>query len=133
MSLHYERECRAPAATVWRLYSNPRLWPAWAPHVRRGLGLGDPEVDAGRHGAVLLLGVIPVPVRVVAKQPDRSWSWELFGITMRHGVEETSNGSVISLSLHAPRPLELAFAATYGQLIPLLLGRLAAVAERASS
>src|SRR5438309_1480419 len=70
---------KAPPALAWALYARPRAWPAWAPQLRGAWGLAgdDGEVEEGRIGAARLLGVVPVPARISAKDPGRSWTWQV--------------------------------------------------------
>lgn len=119
----------ASAAAVWTRYAEPRHWSEWAPHVRGAWGLAgaDGRVRAGARGAVRLLGVLPVPARITAVDPGRSWSWRVGPVAMRHAVEpRPAGGCTIVLELSAPGALEAALAAGYGPLVVVLLGRLAA-------
>ena len=128
--LRYESPCAAAPAAVWPLLARPARWPEWAPHVRGAVGLGDPEVRAGALGAVLLLGVAPVPVRVTAVEPGRSWTWRAGLVTVRHRVDPLEDGhSVVGIDLSAPGPLELGLRVTYG---PVCRWATAALARRAA-
>jgi hypothetical protein len=125
----------APPEHVWPLLARPDAWPAWAPHVRGAWGLGSPEVTDGAVGAARLLGVVPVPARIVDKRPGRAWTWRLgLGtVEMVHRVEPgPDGGSVVAVDLIAPAPLEAALAAACGPVVALTLRRLAREAERAS-
>jgi hypothetical protein len=124
--LRYAVPCDAPDE-AWSLLVQPARWPEWAPHVRGALGLGAPEVQPGRRGAVRLLGVVPVPATIVSKDTNnRAWRWRVGGVvTMDHVV--TPDAIIITLS--APPPLERALGATYGPLIRLLLRRLSRTAS----
>lgn len=129
--LTYEADCAAPAHVAWPYLSRPALWPAWAPHLRGAWGLGDPEVEVGARGAVRLLGVVPVPARIVAKEPGRSWTWRVGPATLVHRVAPVDGGgSTVAIDLVAPAPLEAALAVTYGPVIRVLLKNLARVAAR---
>lgn len=111
-------------AETWALIARPARWHEWAPHLRGAWGLDDPvtgEVEPGRRGAVKLLGAVPVPVAITAKDPGRSWTWRVGGVVeMGHRVEP---GCAV-IELRAPTPIEAALGATYGPLIRVLLGRL---------
>ena len=122
-----------PAEAAWALLSRPREWPSWAPHVRGAWGLGDGEVTAGRAGAARLLGVVPVPVRITAKTPGRSWTWRVGAVVeMDHRVQTRDGGGcTVAIDLRAPAPLEAALAAAYGPVIALTLRRLARAIEPA--
>jgi len=120
---------------AWTLLSRPREWSTWAPHVRGAWGLGE-EVAAGSVGAVRLLGVVPVPVRITAVNPSpptRAWSWRVgVAVEMEHRVEPRAGGGcTVALDLRAPAPAEAALAAAYGPVISLTLRRLARVIEPA--
>ena len=132
----------APAEIAWRLLARPEEWPAWAPHVRGAWGLGSPEVRLGAVGAARLLGVLPVPARIVAKRPGRSWTWRVGVVEMVHRVEPRalsrpgaspplrSGGCEVAVDLIAPAPLECAAAAAYGPVMSAALRRLARLAEK---
>ncbi|EFQ82577.1 hypothetical protein HMPREF0063_11786 [Aeromicrobium marinum DSM 15272] len=116
----------APAETLWALVARPDRWSTWAPHVRGAWGLGSPEVEAGRRGAVRLLGVLPVPARIDAVEPGRSWAWIVGPVHLVHAVEPAPGGCVVSMTLDAPAPVE----AAYGPVVALFTRRLAEVAAR---
>ena len=127
----YEAPCAAPARVAWPYLARPALWSQWAPHLRGAWGLGDPEVEEGARGAARVLGVVPVPARIVAKEPERSWTWRVGPTTLVHRVEPADDGgSTVAVDLQAPAPLEAALAATYGPVIAVLLRNLARVAAR---
>jgi Polyketide cyclase / dehydrase and lipid transport len=119
--------------TAWRLIARPELWPRWSPHVRGAWHLGEPEVRDGAVGAARLLGVVPVPARIVGKKAGRSWTWRLgLGLVeMVHRVEaRPEGGSTVAVDIIAPKPLERALALAYGPVIERSLERLARTAER---
>lgn len=118
-------ESSAPAAVAWSLVARPDRWSRWAPHVRGSWGLGSPEVEQGRLGAVRLLGVIPVPARVLEVDPGRRWGWRVGPARLDHLVEPTATGCRVTMILSAPRPVE----ATYGRVVDLFVRRLARAAE----
>lgn len=127
---------RSPARpdAVWALLAQPARWSEWAPHIRGAWGLGAPEVRKGARGAVRLLGLFPVPAAIVAKQAGKEWTWVVpAGVRMIHRVEPYDSGSLITIELEAPGPLEPALAATYGPLVRLLLRRLASVSAAATA
>ncbi|MGX6449453.1 SRPBCC family protein [Patulibacter sp. S7RM1-6] len=128
--LRYEATSVAPPAAVWPLLARPARWADWAPYVRGGWGLGEPEVRAGALGAVLFLGVAPVPARITAVDPGRSWAWRTGLVTVRHRVDLLpGEGSVVGMDVSAPGPLELALRPTYG---PWCRYAVAALARRAA-
>jgi hypothetical protein len=117
----------APDHVVWSLLARPDAWSEWAPHLRGAWNLGSPEVREGAFGFARLLGVIPVPAKITAKE-RRSWTWRVGPMTLVHRVEPRVRGCVVAIDLHAPGPLEPVLAATYGPVIQLMVNRLASVA-----
>ena len=130
----YRARSPAPPDAVWALLAQPARWSEWAPHIRGAWGLGAPEVRYGARGAARLLGLIPVPAVIVAKQAGKEWTWVVpAGVRMIHRVEACGSGSLITIELEAPGPLEPALAATYGPLVQLLLRRLASLSAAATA
>jgi hypothetical protein len=125
----YAVDCRADADTVWALISRPDQWARWAPHVRGARGLGEPEVRTGARGSALLLGALPVPARVTAKQPRRAWTWRVGPLQLRHRVRPHPGGCRVAIDVEAPFGLETLLRVTYGPLIALLVHNLARVAD----
>ncbi|MGK2937371.1 MAG: SRPBCC family protein [Solirubrobacteraceae bacterium] len=77
--LTYEAASPAPAEQAWPLLARPNRWHEWAPHVRGASGVGDDEVQPGRRGAAMLMGVRPgrgrrprTGSRCRSRQPGRS-------------------------------------------------------------
>jgi uncharacterized protein YndB with AHSA1/START domain len=120
----YECRSEAPPERVWELLARPDRWSEWAPHVRGARGLGSPEVEAGSRGTVSLLGFVPVPARVTAKEPGRSWTWRVGPVELEHRVAPRGTGSTVTIELRAPLPVRVA----YGPLVALLVRNLARVA-----
>ncbi|WP_445147763.1 SRPBCC family protein [Baekduia sp. Peel2402] len=124
--LRYDNALTAGSeAIAWDLLARPERWHEWAPHLRGAWGLSEDatgEVRPGARGAVRLLGAVPVPVVITAKDATRrSWSWRVAGVVdMDHRVEP---GRVV-IEIRAPRALEAALGVTYGPLVELLLKRL---------
>ena len=69
----FTAESAASPQAVWALLARPDEWAEWAPHLRGAWGLGSTEVRAGACGFARLLGVIPVPAKITAKD-ERSWT-----------------------------------------------------------
>ena len=133
----------APPETAWKLLARPAHWSEWTPHVRGAWGLGAPEVREGALGAARLFGALPVPARIVAKRPGRSWTWRVGPVEMVHRVDprpERSGGEAsgrdggceVAIDVIAPAPLERVFAAAYGPVITVTLRRLADAAQSSS-
>jgi hypothetical protein len=127
--LSYETSSPASPPSVWRLIARPSEWHRWAPHVRGARGLGEPEVEAGRSGSVLLFPRAPVPARITAKEPGHSWTWRVGPLEMRHLVIARGESSEIRIEIESSRPVETLVRGTYGPLIGLLLRNLARVSS----
>jgi len=84
-------ESTGSPSEAWEKLSRPGRWHEWAPHLRGAWGLSgdDGEVEAGRRGAVKLLGAVPVPVAITAKDAERrEWTWRVARVVdMDHRVE----------------------------------------------
>ena len=125
----YAAETTGPPERAWALMAEPRLWSRWAPHLRGAWGLGAPEVEQGARGAARLLGAVPVPARILAVDPGRSWTWRVGPMTLVHRVHPTrSGGAIVAVDLLAPPAVEALLAATYGPIVQVLVGNLARVA-----
>lgn len=129
--ISYSAVSPEPSQTIWPLLAEPARWRRWAPHLLRTAGLGEPEVQAGRRGVVILAPGVLVPVRIVGKVPGQEWSWTVGPVRLRHAVmAKAEHGSVVRVEVVAPRPLEVAIRATYGPLIRVFLANLVRVAGR---
>jgi hypothetical protein len=98
--------------------------------VRGAWGLGSPEVREGARGFARLLGVLPVPARITAKEPGRSWTWSVSGVSLVHRVEPRTGGCLVAIDIESPAAVEPLLRSTYGPVVGLLVRRLASVAER---
>jgi hypothetical protein len=129
----YAADCAAPPEAAWSLIARPDRWHEWSPHVRGAWGLGSPEVELHRTGAARLMGVVPVPARIIAKRPGRSWTWRVGPMVLVHAVTPADGGGCrVTTTLQAPGPLEPLLAATYGPVVQLLMRNLARVAASGS-
>lgn len=131
--LTYEARTTATPELAWPYLARPALWSSWAPHLRGAWGLGDPEVEPGSVGAVRLLGVVPIPAKIVAKDPGRSWTWRVGPATLVHRVHADGAreaGAVVAVDITAPAPVEAALRVTYGPLVQVLVRNLARTAAR---
>ena len=132
--LTYSAASDAPPPVAWSLIARPGRWHEWAPQLRGAWGLGSPEVRAGRRGAARLLGVVPVPARIVSVDRGRSWVWQVGLVRFDHRVEPgRDGGSEVAVDITAARPLEALLAVTYGPVVQLLVDNLARVAGRAGA
>lgn len=134
--LTYEARTIATPDEAWPLFAQPALWSSWAPHLRGAWGLGEPEVEPGNVGAVRLLGLLPIPAKILAKEPGRSWTWRVGPVTLVHRVhrdetaDPTAPTTVVAVDMTAPAPVEAALRVTYGPLVQLLVRNLARTAAR---
>lgn len=133
--LSYEANSRAPVAEAWSLIARPGRWHEWAPQVRGAWSLGSPEVRLGARGAARLFGTLPVPARVVAKRPGRSWTWRVGPVDIVHRTRPGpgGRGSIVAVDMIAPRTIERLLAVSYGPVVGLLVRNLARVAERSAA
>jgi hypothetical protein len=97
--------------------------------VRGARGLGSAEIEPGARGAVLVLGALPVPVRITDKRPGRSWSWQVGPVEIEHRVEPRAGGCSVVVELRAPAAVALPLRVTYGPLVAVLVRNLARVAS----
>ena len=127
--LIYSAQSSASPEAAWALIARPERWSEWAPHLRGAWGLGEPEVRVGATGAARLLGVVPVPARIVHKRTGRAWTWRVGPVLMAHRVEPRAGGSVVAVDMSAPRAVEAMLRVSYGPVGAALVRRLARVAE----
>ena len=127
--LSYSAQTAGTPERAWELMARPALWSRWAPHLRGAWGLGEPEVQPRSFGAARLLGVVPVPARIVAKDPGTSWTWRVGPATLVHRVERRADGgATVAVDMHAAKPVEAVLAVTYGPVVQALVTNLARVA-----
>jgi uncharacterized protein YndB with AHSA1/START domain len=88
----------APATEVWSLVARPDRWHEWSPYVSGAEGLGEPEVEAGAVGSVLLRGGLRVGAEILEVVPGRSWAWRVKGLVIRHTVEPIHGGTRLSMT-----------------------------------
>ena len=128
--LSYSAETTGTPERAWELMARPALWSRWAPHLRGAWGLGEPEVRTGATGAARLLGVVPVPARILSKDDGRRWVWRVGPAVLIHRVDPRSGGgATVGTDITAPAPVEAALAVTYGPIVHALMKNLARVAS----
>lgn len=98
-------ETEASLAEVWSLLAEPARWHEWSPYVRGAEGLGEPEVEAGAVGKVVLLGSVRLDAEILAVVPGRSWTWQVGGLRVRHEVDPTPSGGRFSMTPGGSGPL----------------------------
>ena len=131
--LRYAAHTTGSPRVAWRLMARPEHWPDWSPHVRGAWGLADTDgwVREGASGAARLLGVVPVPAKVVSVQEGRSWTWRVGPVDMEHRVEPDTDGPgcTVAVTMQAPAPIEAALRVSYGPAVGLLVRNLARIAR----
>jgi hypothetical protein len=128
--LSYEADTTGTPERAWALMARPALWSRWAPHLRGAWGLGEPEIRPGAVGAARLLGVVPVPAKILSRDDGRSWTWRVGPATLVHRVEPKPGGATVAVDITAAKPVEAALAVTYGPIVQALVKNLARVAAR---
>jgi hypothetical protein len=127
----YDVDVAASTSLTWPLVARPDRWHRWAPHLRGAWGLGSPEVREGARGAVRLLGVVPVPARILSVKRGRAWTWQVGPVRLAHAVvplDEDDAACRLTFRLEGPTPLVVA----YGPVVHALMLNLARVAEAAA-
>ena len=98
--------------------------------MRGGEGLGEPEVEAGATGTVVLLGGVRIAAEILEVVPGRSWTWQVGGLRIRHEVEPTPSGTRLSMTPEGDGPLWAPAALLYRLPTALIARNIARVAER---
>ena len=103
----------ADADEVWRRYTSPSEWPAWAPQIST-VDTADDPIRAGTTGVVRGPLLLRVPFRILEVDPiGRRWVWRVgvgpIGVRMEHGVDTLPNGCRAWLRVHAPTLLVLPY------------------------
>ncbi len=123
-------ECEASAAEVWSLIARPDRWNEWSPYVAGAERLGEPEVEEGAVGSVLLRGGVRFGAEILEVIPDRSWAWRVRGMVIRHEVEPTPGGTRLSMTPEGDGPLWAPLALAYRLPTALIARNVARVARR---
>jgi hypothetical protein len=98
--------------------------------VRGGEGLGEPEVEAGAVGKVILLGGVRTDAEILEVVPGRSWTWQVGGMRVRHEVEPTPTGTRLSMIPEGSGPFWGPAALLYRLPTTLIERNIARVATR---
>jgi hypothetical protein len=123
-------ECEASAAEVWSLLARPARWHEWSPYVLGADRLGDPEVEAGAKGSVILRGGLRIGAEILEVVPGRSWAWQVKGLVIRHEVEPVHGGTRLSMTPEGDGPLWAPLALAYRLPTALITRNVARVARR---
>jgi hypothetical protein len=123
-------ECEASAAEVWSLIARPARWHEWSPYVLGGDRLGDPEVEAGATGSVVLRGGLRIAAEILEVVPGKSWTWQVKGLRIRHEVEPSRSGCLLAMTPEGSGPLWAPAALIYRLPTTLIAHNLARVADR---
>jgi uncharacterized protein YndB with AHSA1/START domain len=65
----------APAAEVWRVFTEVERWPSWTHSVRRLVGLDGPEIEIGRRFQIEQPHMPKLVWEVTEVTPGVSWTW----------------------------------------------------------
>jgi uncharacterized protein YndB with AHSA1/START domain len=123
-------ETEAPAAAVWSLLAEPARWHEWSPYVAGAEGLGEPEVEAGAVGTVVLRGGLRIGVEILEVVPGHSWTWRVRGLRIRHEVVATPSGSRLAMVPEGSGPVWGPAAFAYRLPTALIARNVARVAGR---
>jgi hypothetical protein len=123
-------ETDASAAEVWSLIARPGRWHEWSPYVAGGEGLGEPEVEAGAIGAVVLRGGVRIGAEILEVVPGESWTWQVKGLRIRHAVHPTSTGSRLTMTPEGSGAFWAPLALGYRLPTALIARNVARVARR---
>jgi hypothetical protein len=120
----------APATEVWSLIARPDRWHEWSPYVSGAEGLGEPEVEAGAVGSVVVRGGLRIGAEILEVVPGRSWAWRVKGLVIRHEVEPDPAGTRLSMTPDGDGPLWAPLALAYRLPTGLIALNVARVARR---
>jgi hypothetical protein len=120
----------APAAEVWSLIARPGRWHEWSPYVSGAEGLGEPEVEPGAVGSVVVRGGLRIGAEILEVVPGRSWAWQVKGLVIRHEVEPVPRGTRLSMTPEGDGPLWAPLALAYRLPTGLIVRNIARVAQR---
>jgi hypothetical protein len=123
-------ETEASATEVWSLLAEPARWHEWSPYVAGGEGLGEPEVEAGAIGAVVLRGGVRIGAEILEVVPGWSWTWRVKGLLVRHQVEATPHGARLTMTPEGSGALWTPVAFGYRLPTALITRNVARVAAR---
>lgn len=89
-----ERSIPASPDVVWRVLTDPDVWPQWGPSVRRAaLDEAGPLV-LGSRGRIWTSVGISLPFTITEFDAGRSWAWRVAGVdATRHEVRPDSGWS----------------------------------------
>jgi uncharacterized protein YndB with AHSA1/START domain len=120
----------APPTAVWSLIARPDRWHEWSPYVVGAEGLGEPEIEEGAIGSVLLRGGLRLGAEILEVVPGRSWAWRVKGLVIRHEVEPVPGGTRLSMTPKGDGPLWAPLALAYRLPTALIARNVARVAGR---
>jgi Polyketide cyclase / dehydrase and lipid transport len=123
-------ETEASPTEVWSLLAEPARWHEWSPYVAGAEGLGEPEVEAGAVGAVVLRGGGRIGAEILAVVPGRSWTWQVKGLRIRHEIDPTPRGTRLTMTTEGDGPFWTPLAFAYRLPTALITRNVARVARR---
>jgi hypothetical protein len=120
----------APPEEAWSLLAEPRRWHEWSPYVAGAEGLGEPEVEAGAIGAVVLRGGVRIAAEILEVVPGHTWTWRVKGLRIRHTVEPMPGGCRLSMVPEGSGPFWSSVAFGYRLPTALIARNVARAASR---
>ncbi len=88
-----ERLIDAPAATVWRLFTDLDRWPEWGPSITAA-GLDGPRFEAGTTGWVRTVLGVRLVFEITGYEEGHEWAWKVSGVpATTHRVVELDGSS----------------------------------------
>jgi uncharacterized protein YndB with AHSA1/START domain len=120
----------APPDAVWSLIARPDRWHEWSPYVAGAEGLGEPEVEEGAVGSVVVRGGRRIDAEILEVVPGRSWAWQVKGLVICHEIEPVPHGTRLSITPEGDGPLWAPLALAYRLPTALIARNVARVARR---
>jgi uncharacterized protein YndB with AHSA1/START domain len=120
----------APPGAVWPLLARPERWHEWSPYVRGGERLGEPEVEEGAVGSIVMRSGLRIAAEILEVVPGRSWAWRVKGLVIRHEVAATPRGTRLSITPEGDGPLWAPLALAYRLPTALIARNVARIAGR---
>ncbi|MBA4020960.1 MAG: SRPBCC family protein [Gordonia sp.] len=98
----------APAAAVWEVLVDLKVWPEWGPTVSGAELDGPGPLTFGSRGKVWTPVGVPLPFEIDEFVDGRAWGWRVAGVpATRHEVIPTRDGCVLSFGVPVWAPAYL--------------------------
>ena len=109
--LHTTIDIQAPPDRVWAAVRDIEHWNEWTPTITSIRPLDHVPIAVGTRAIVRQPKLLPARWQVTEVDEGRSFTWVTDGpgilVTARHSIEDTANGSRVTLSLDFAGPLGL--------------------------